>query len=184
MHFKKRIFLFLSFLLFSCGPRIQLHFFLGETATLGPLNVTFESYHITPIDENNFCLDYTLHINVKNEEPYQLQIKDTGVRGWIDPNPNSQQSYSEDKWYTCNIEKNIAKNGYDIFSKEDYSGDYSYTFFIDLPNTIYEEQGTRKEVFDHIQFSFMLFSFSTCTLEYFESVKNNTSSLNASYLVY
>lgn len=148
------------------------------------MKITLESYHITPIDENNFCLDYTFHMNGQNEEPYQLQIKDTGVRGWIDPNPNSQQAYSEDKWYTCNIEKNIAKNGYNIFSKKDYSGDYSYTFFIDLPNTIYEEQGKEKEKYDFIDIAFLNFTFATCTLEYFESVKNNTSSLNTNYLIY
>lgn len=75
--------------------------------------------------------------------------------------------------YTCNINKNIEKNGYDIFAKENIAGDYSYTFFVKLPNTIYKEQGKIKEEANFIDIGFVGFCFRTCTREYIESLKSN-----------
>ena len=172
MPFKKIVILFLTFLICSCSPT-RNDFYLGETGVHGWMEVTFVEYHITPINTDEFYLDYTLHLNMENNFPYKLKISETYVHGYWDPATNYNEAYEPQKMYTCNINKNIEKNGYDIFAKENIAGDYSYTFFVKLPNTIYKEQGKIKEEANFIDIYFAGFCFRTCTREYIESLKSN-----------
>ena len=66
MLFKKIVILFLTFLICSCSPIGRNDFYLGETGVQGWMEVTFVEYHITPINNDEFYLDYTLHLNMKN----------------------------------------------------------------------------------------------------------------------
>ena len=169
MSFKKIVILFLTFLICSCSPIGRNDFYLGETGVQGWMEVTFVEFHITPINNDEFYLDYTLHLNMKNDHPYQLKTTETGVSGWVS---NDFDDGNINK-YRCDINKNIEKNGYDIFAKENIAGDYSYTFFVKLPNTIYKEQGKIKEEANYIDIGFVGFCFRTCTREYIESLKSN-----------
>ena len=166
MPFKKIVILFLTFLICSCSPIGRNDFYLGETGVHGWMEVTFVEYHITPINNDEFYLDYTFHLNMKNTYPYQLKTSETGVSGWV---TNDFDDGNINK-YRCDINKNIEKNGYDIFAKENIAGDYSYTFFVKLPNTIYKEQGKIKEEANYIDIGFVGFCFRTCTREYIESL--------------
>ena len=169
MSFKKIVILFLTFLICSCSPIGRNDFYLSKTGVQGWMEVTFVEYHITPINNDEFYLDYTFHLNMKNTYPYQLKITETGVSGWVTNNFDDGNITK----YRCDINKNIEKNGYDIFAKENIAGDYSYTFFVKLPNTIYKEQGKIKEEANYIDIGFVGFCFRTCTREYIESLKSN-----------
>lgn len=53
---------------------------------------------------------------MKNDFPYKLKITETFVHGYWDPATDYHKAYSPKKMYFSNINKNIKKNGYDIFS--------------------------------------------------------------------
>ena len=108
MLFKKIVILFLTFLICSCSPT-RNDFYLGETGVQGWMEVTFVEYHITPINTDEFYLDYTLHLNMENNFPYKLKISETYVHGYWDPATNYNEAYEPQKMYTCNINKNIEK---------------------------------------------------------------------------
>jgi hypothetical protein len=179
MYSKKILILSLSLLcVCSCSPNETSNiYYLGETAPnyysgepkdpSTSWSVTFENYHINSFSENELYLDFTMRMKSLiycSYEPYRLKTDDVCVDSWVDPATDYHYERETRKYYYCDITKNIEYNGYDVFEMEDFSGEFSYTFFIKLPNTIYREQGRLTEGIIDICFLYNL-CFRTCTRE-------------------